>query len=189
MPKLELGAFTDIALRAFPYSCAAAAREASLAVAPFFDAGYRMGSVEAIVLGETVKIPERIHFLCADADRMRVALPPGLVIDCLLTRSTDGYVRQSSLRRILRVVEPWIVPYAVLLSGEYVVEIIEDMVAALPALDRDAYVGFVRENRPLMRLLTSKATSYWNCYCRQSFPDRRGYPGLTFLRELERWAA
>ena len=44
----------------------------------------------------------------------------------------------------------------VLLAGEYVVEIIADMVASLPTLERGIYAEFVRENRHLIQRLRSK---------------------------------
>lgn len=78
-------------------------------------------------------------------------------------------------------------PFVVLLAGEYVVEIAADMVAHLPSLERGLYAAFVRENRDLMRLLRSRATSYWDCYHRHGYPDRKTYPGLVFLDHLESW--
>jgi hypothetical protein len=77
----------------------------------------------------------------------------------------------------------------VLLAGEYVIEIIDDIVTSFPMLDQAAYVNFLRENRALMRHLRSKATSYWDCYYRTSYPDRGSYPGLAFLHQLELWAS
>src|SRR5204862_74491 len=108
---------------------------------------------------------------------------------CLLTRSTDGYERQTALRSILTINEPWSIPYVVLLSGEYVVEIVSDIMDAMPALDRESYANFVRENRPLMKLLGAKATSYWDCYYRYAYPQRAAYPGVAFLHQLENWGA
>ena len=77
----------------------------------------------------------------------------------------------------------------ILLAGEYVVEIIEDMVRSLSMLDRQLYVDFVRENRGLIRQLRAKATSYWDRYYRAEYRDRAAYPGLAFLHELELWAS
>ena len=45
------------------------------------------------------------------------------------------------------------------------------------------------ENRPVMRVLRSNATSYRDCYYRRAYPDRRSYPGLAFLSRLELWAS
>jgi hypothetical protein len=181
--------FLKAAIAAFPFSCQTLAQGAVRTLEPFVDGSYRHSSVQAVVLGNSVRIPKRIHFIGLDEDKLQIQDKSFPAIQCLCTRSTDGYMRQSSLRRILGINEPWVVPFAVLLSGEYVVEIIVDMVAALSTLNRDAYVNFVRENRPLMRLLRSNATSYWNCYYRNPYPDRSTYPGLAFLHQLELWAA
>ena len=97
-----------------------------------------------------------------------------------MARSTDGYERHKALKGIIALKEPWAIPYVVLLSGEYVVEIAKEMAASLPSLDREAYINFVRENRALMRRLRSKATSYWDCYYRTEYPQKEAYPGLLF---------
>lgn len=109
-------------------------------------------------------------------------------MQCLRTRSTDGYERQAALRHILPLNEPWSIPFVVLLAGEYVVEIIYDILSSMPMLNSEAYIEFVRENRGMMRLLRSKANSYWDCYYR-TYPNRSAYPGLAFLHQLENWAS
>jgi hypothetical protein len=162
---------------------------------PFVDHSYRhfvdtypQSALQAVVRGTTVRIPACIHFIRLDADKLQIDDKQLSIVQCLYTRSTDGYMRQAALRCLLNVAEPYAIPFVVLLSGEYVVEIIEDMVYARSRLDRDAYLDFVRENQPLMHLLKARATSYWNCYYRRRFPDRSKYPGLKFLHEVERWA-
>jgi hypothetical protein len=101
----------------------------------------------------------------------------------------DGHLRQAALRLVIRVDEPWSIPFVVLLAGDYVVEIGAELVSSLPALNRQAYASFVRENDALLRLLQARATSYWDCYYRRSYPDHSLYPSLIFLQELERWVA
>ncbi|GGF08170.1 hypothetical protein GCM10011611_11970 [Aliidongia dinghuensis] len=156
---------------------------------PFVDDGYRIQTLQAIMAGQRLRIPKRIHFSNLDINEQAVPMDVECAACCLLTRATDGFVRQKALGQILARNEPWVVPYVMLLSGEYVVEIAADMVAAFPALDRGAYANFIRENRPLMRLLRAKASSYWNCYYRTSFPDRRAFPNLVFLNQVELWAS
>jgi hypothetical protein len=111
------------------------------------------------------------------------------MMQCLFTRSTDGYQRQRALQSILTFNEPWSIPYVVLLSGEYVVGIVNDICDAIPTLDRGRYIDFVGENRSLMKRLRAKATSYWNCYYGTTYPQRSTYPGLAFLHQLEDWAS
>ena len=183
-------AFSRLAIAAFPFERRAAAEEAAQALKPFVDPSYRQSSVQAQILGRNVSIPRRIHFLpgldlrkSSDRDKRWLA------IHCLCTRSTDGFLRQQMLRAILPGTDPVAIPFIALLAGEYVVEIINDIVLALPTMDHATYANFVRENRPLMLTLKAKATSYWDCFYREQFPQRSNYPGLAFLHEIERWAA
>lgn len=181
--------FLKAAAAAFPPDRQVWAAGAASLLLPFVDPNYRQWSVNVIVRGRTVHIPKRVHFigLCEEKSETQPKLWP--TVQCLRTRSTDGYERQASLRCILTLNEPWSIPFVVVLAGEYVVEIIDDIVASLSVLNREAYIEFVRENRGLMRLLRSRATSYWDCYYRTSHPDRSIYPGLAFLHQLEIWAS
>jgi hypothetical protein len=181
--------FLKAAVAAFPPDRQVSATGAARLLLPFVDPNYRQSSVRLTVRGRSVHIPKRIHFvgLCEASLIKEPTLRPAA--QCLRTRSTDGYERQASLQYILPLNEPWSIPFVVLLAGEYVVEIIDDMLASLPLLNVEAYIEFVRENRGMMRLLRSKATSYWDCYYRTSHPNRSTYPGLAFLHQLEIWAS
>jgi hypothetical protein len=184
---MRMDSFSQEVIAAFPFNYRRVAERTADALRPFVDTNYRQTSVEVQVLGRSVCIPRRIHFTSR-------ALPASyrkqrrLVIQCIRSRSTDGYLRQEALRAIVDTREPAAIPFIVLLAGEYVVEIIDDIVRALPTLDRAAYANFVRENRHLMQGLRTRATSYWDCYYRGRFPERGKYPGLLFLHEIERWA-
>jgi hypothetical protein len=181
--------FLKAAVAAFPPDRQGLAIGAGRILSPFVDRSYRRPSVQVTVRGETVHLPKRIHFI--GLGEANLEPPPTFwpAVQCLRTRSTDGYERQASLRRVLPLNEPWSIPFVVLLAGEYVVEIIDDIVGSLSLLNRETYISFVRENRDLMRLLRSKATSYWDCYYRRSNADRSSYPGLAFLHQLEIWAS
>ena len=174
--------------RAFP----SLARELTLGVAhdlrPFVDEGYKIKPTTVTSCGRPAEIPGRVSFMGLDPNRVQEPGAAGLVTLCLCSRSTDGYLRQTALQRILPSNECWVVPFVVLLSAEYVVEMACDLAAALPNLTRQPYIDFVRENRPLMRTLCDRAISYWDCYYRAEYPDRAKYPSLVFLRELEFWS-
>jgi hypothetical protein len=51
------------------------------------------------------------------------------------------------------------------------------------------YANLVRENRNTFRALRDRATSYWNVYYRRLYPEKRDYPGLKALHQMEMWAA
>jgi len=180
--------FSDAAVAAFPYECRAMAERAARELATFVDDGYRKTSTRMEVLGKPIYVPRRFHFLntVERADINDGAFPAA---QCLLTRSTDGHLRQRALNAIINLRESWIAPFVVPLIGEYVVEIVEDIQASLSSLDQGIYSNFVRENRDIMRTVRSRAVSYWDAYYRDRFPDRAAYPGLVALRQLEEWAS
>jgi hypothetical protein len=157
-------------------------------LASFVDDSYRQSSTCMRVSGRTINVPYRFHFLNSGKGN-GVSNCASPAAQCLLTRSTDGYLRQKSLNAILGLREPWIAPFVVALIGEYVVEIIDDIQASLPSLSQEIYSNFVRENRDVMRIIKSKAASYWDVYYRHEFPDRASYPGFTVLRQLDEWAS
>ncbi len=180
---------SDLAMAAFPTSVQLLARNAANILTPAIDVNYPIRTTDVIVQGSKVKIPVRIHFRRELTNSRMTAMEVKLAIECLRTRSTDGYLRQAALRCILPAPMPWVVPFVVLLAGEYVVEIADELYAAIPALDVDIYARFVIENRPLIRLLRARAKSYWDCFYRNLYADYHSYPGLKFLYQLERWAA
>ena len=164
------------------------AKDAARALAPTVDDTYRQRSVRLEVQGESVYVPERLHFKRLDAHDRRLG---GLSVAarCLITRATDGHLTQLALRTILAAPAPWVIPFVVLMAGDYVVEIVEEIRAALPTFDRDACSGFVRENRTAVRAIRARTVSYWNAYYRAAYPDQKDYPGSIVLTQLELWAS
>lgn len=135
------------------------------------------------VLGETLRIPSRVH-LSARPVFPGLSLLERQVALCLLTRSTDGFQRQAALREILHNNKPWSIPFVIALIGEYVVEIIRDIHAALPDLERDVVSAFIRANPVFYKLTCDRVMSYWDCYYRWQF-SRRDYVGFKLLQELD----
>jgi hypothetical protein len=186
--ELDTNSFVTTAVGAFPPHCEPLARAAALALSTSVDPHYSGISTTVEVHGQPVKIPQRLYFQKQRLESLNpLRLEP--MSQCLLTRSTDGHQRHAALRSILPLNESWSIPFVILLAGEYVVEIVDEIVGSLAGLDRAAYVSFVLGNTQLMLLLKARATSYWSCYYRHFFRDRHQYPGLRFLEELEKWAS
>jgi alanyl-tRNA synthetase len=187
MPAHNPKSFSAIALAAFPRALAGLAQAAEQEVGGWVDPSYRTAATRVEIDGRSAVIPYRIHFKgLADHEAIETI---SVAAVCLISRSTDGYLRQRAIRRILNVQEKWVAPYIVLPLGEYVDEISSDIFMSLAQLKRDIYAQFVLENRSLMRSLRARAISYWDCYYRASYPERRGYPALAALHGLETWAA
>jgi hypothetical protein len=117
----ETYASVDELSRAFPASIRHDALQACAAIpgAKAFGIGF---SVK--VAGELVTILDRLHF---DPASVRVdGLSPlqRELFDCLLTRHSDGLVREYYLPCVISRRRIWIPPLIVRLAGEYVIEIL-----------------------------------------------------------------
>jgi hypothetical protein len=132
MPSSNTSTFLNSVVAAFPTHLHPMAEGAAKALAAHVDESYRIRhttAVVAVVLGTPISIPNRIHFLGINEAWSQSQGQFRPAIQCLCTRSTNGHVRHAALRSVLCIAETWAVPFVVLLAGEYVVEIIADMVA------------------------------------------------------------
>ena len=187
MATQQSKSFSDVTLSAFPAAAVQIARMAEKEVSNWVLQTHRTPATRVEINGSPAFIPYRIHFSNLHGHAVVDTVSSAAV--CLLSRSTDGYIRQQALRRILMSQENWVVPYIVLLLGDYVVEIGNEINDELHNLNRMIYIDFIRENRSTMRSIRSRAVSYWNCYYRHKYPQMKNYPPLAAFRELEAWAA
>ena len=177
--------FKVAAQAAFPASVRFAAGLVAADLTPFVDRKYGVDSFALVVDGQPVSIPTRIHFRSAFVLRPSLPDQARQIADCLLSRSLDGYSRQSALQRIVGLNEAWSVPYVVMLLGEYVVEIIEEIRQALPNIDLALVRELLDANPRFHSLLNARSVSYWNCFYRARFPDYATYPAAVVLRAVE----
>jgi hypothetical protein len=130
-------------------------------------------------------MPGRIH---NDPELIHVAQLTELqreIIDCILTRHSDGFVREQNLARIIRSKNAWVPPFVIQLVGEYVIEILRVVHANLQNLDGAAYRTFLRANPAFFATTQRRVISYWNCYYR-NYPREQyvGFQLLEFFKSL-----
>jgi hypothetical protein len=86
--------------------------------------------------GTDVAIPYRIYNDEVPGDEQHALTPTQrIMLSCLYTRHHDGFVRRH-LEKIVRLPLPWVAPYVVALTGEYVLEILELIRRELVELDQ-----------------------------------------------------
>ena len=140
---------------------------------------------------EQVSIPYRIYNPEPSVDSLRGLSPvQQTVLHCLYTRHHDGHVRQRHLTTIIEQAEIWVTPFVVRLLGEYVVQIILTIQHGLGDVDvagtplRGVYGRFAVSNRQFLDVTFQCAASYWDCYQRNLFADRRHYPSFPILASI-----
>ena len=141
--------------------------------------------------GEAVFVPARLHFVSE-----RPLLPDDtdawLFARALQTRSSDGFERQRVARDLLRSPQSSIALFIVSLIGEYIVEILDDISAAMtPELEK-VVCSFLVENPAYWSTIKRRVTSYWNVYYRARWlsdlgrAERRDeYVGFRLIQQLE----
>ncbi|MDQ1763510.1 hypothetical protein RAS14_27355, partial [Achromobacter aegrifaciens] len=102
--------------------------------------------LSVIVQDESLTLPYRVQHGSSDSLFSKLDEPQALIYACIQSRHHDGHVRQRQIERLAGASEPWVVPFVVQLCSEYVVEILQDIEARLPLLDKRAYGTVLRGN-------------------------------------------
>jgi hypothetical protein len=140
------------------------------------------------VQGETVSIPYRIyHDEPIPGAERSLSAAQQVILDCVYSRHHDGRVRQRRLEQIVGVGDPWVVPFVVQLTGEYVLEILEVIARGLAGLkvphsaQRRLYGEFIVRNPAFFARTERRVVSYWDCYYRWKYLEFGAYPGSVLL--------
>jgi hypothetical protein len=146
---------------------------------------HEVGRFTVKVEVELVSIPNRVYHDPALIHTDTLGSLQKRLVDCILTRHCDGFVRQKHLARIVASDDAWVPPFVVQLLGEYVIEIIRVIDENLGKPDSCLYTQFLQSNPDFLALTAKRVTSYWNCYYRSYRSEEYvGFRVLRFLREL-----
>lgn len=167
----------DELVRAFP---TALRDNAVLALSAFPENPHPSSTFSVRVADDVVALPYRIYHDPALIDTALLTSLQKELVDCLLTRHQDGFVRHERLTRIIAGNHIWNPPFVVQLVGEYIVEIIRVVHQNLGNLDIPIYEQFLRMNPKFLALTEQRVISYWNCYYRNYGKDE--YAGFQVLK-------
>ena len=117
------------------------------------------------VEGECIQIPARLHF-ASEALPLIQSDDGWQLARALQTRSNDGFERQRAARDLLAHLQPWGAPFIVALIGEYIVQILDDIAAALTPGNVRMLGAFIAQNELYWETTKRRVTSYWNAYYR-----------------------
>jgi hypothetical protein len=143
------------------------------------------------VNGQQILIPARLRF-ATDHSALTEKDAPWIFVRALQTRSFDGYERQRVARDLLANFPAWGAPFIVALIGEYIVEILADVAAAMTPEIEHTLGTFIANNIPYWETTKRRVASYWNLYyrdtassdCRTAF-TRREYVGFQLVDRLD----
>jgi len=143
------------------------------------------GEFSVKVSGELVTIPYRLYHSPGQIKTDNLTDLEKEIVDCLLTRHHNGFVRQQHVERIIRSGNPWVPPFVVQLLGEYSIEIIGVIHDHLNALDHSLYREFLQANPKFFTQTAQRVVSYWDRYYRVHPRDEYvGFKVLEFFKNL-----
>lgn len=119
------------------------------------------------VEGQRVLMPYRLHF-ASERLPMSKSDEAWIFARALQTRSNDGFERQSAALDLLTDLQPWAAPFIVALIGEYIIEILDDIFAALTPENAHTLAAFIMENEGYWATTKRRVASYWNVYYRSN---------------------
>lgn len=159
--------------------------EVRIAISALPENQYRFHTFSVLVEGESISIPYRICHNDTLVQSEKLSSLQKELIDCILTRHHDGFVRQRYLSRIIKSNHRWVPPFVVQLLGEYVIEIIRVMEENLGNLDASIYAEFLQSNPRFLNLTEQRVISYRHCYYRTlKREEYSGFRVLRFFKEL-----
>jgi hypothetical protein len=171
-------------IRAFPSEIQEDVR-AVLACLPPDPHSHRIRRFSVNVRDEKLSIPYRVYY---DISKIGISsLSPSQmeILSCILSRHSDGFVRQRSLEKFLTSKQIWIPTFVIQLAGEYVVEILALIERSLDSFDEGIYAEFLANNPKFLELTAQRIESYWDCYYRRmNQADYAGFRILQYLRAL-----
>lgn len=129
--------------------------------------------------GQSVLIPARLHF-ASDQIPMAESDEAWRFARALQTRSNDGFERQRAARDVIADLQPWAAPFIVALIGEYIVEILDDIHAALTPGNARTLAAFIVQNEAYWSTTKRRVVSYWDVYYRSR---RSGETRHTYRRD------
>lgn len=150
---------------AFPASHRLEALSAGDAVARALDPSQWTERFTVEVDGQSVLIPSRLYFASGRL-QMDESDKAWRFARALQTRSNDGFERQRAARDVIADLQPWAAPYVVALIGEYVIEILDDINAALTPNDARTLAAFIGANEAYWNTTKRRVMSYWDVYYR-----------------------
>ncbi|ADP17084.1 hypothetical protein AXYL_03764 [Achromobacter xylosoxidans A8] len=175
---------TALLTAAFPARLRAEAAHIAEEICPSVMSGR---GLSVIVQDEPLTLPYRVQHGGSDSLFSKLDEPQALIYACMQSRHHDGHVRQRQIERLAGASEPWVVPFVVQLCSEYLVEILQDIEARLPLLDKRVYGPVLRSNPAFLDLAQQRMTSYWDCYYRRRGVRSETYVGFRLFKQFHDW--
>lgn len=132
-----------------------------------------------------ILIPKRIYW------DMKTYSPPSdlnevdrTILNCLLSRHHSGFIREKAVIHLLRSTHYWAAPYLISAVADYVLEILEVILAQFDTINHQHLIQCLTENPVYWKKTCDRIQSYWDCYYRDEFIHLETYPGHLIMDKI-----
>jgi len=149
------------------------------------DTSYYHEYVEAFIIdNELVEIPYRFYFKNTEIKLDNLDELEKVILYCIFSRDNDGYVREKYIQKLIELdkIYDFVIPFLFIITGEYVVEIIEISLLGIKKIEKSILEKFIEKNSEKIKLIEERMISYWSEYYR-----RKSF-GITFRPEYKDWS-
>lgn len=94
----------------------------------------------------------------------------------LYTQSTNGYIREIAILKLMKDDPNSSIPYLVQLLSEYVIEIIISIADNITKTQQELIIQYLNANPEYYDRIKDRISSYWDCYHRWQYPKLKYYP-------------
>ena len=135
--------------------------------------------------GEVITVPYRINFKDKYRGDLRsLTKTQETIYHCIMSRSSDGYVREKHIKALLKIDPPvWAMPYVIKICDEYVVEILQTVYDLLISRDCTKYRRLCALNFDYIKRAHTRMISYWNEFYRWDCYRYCDYIGKKLYRD------
>jgi hypothetical protein len=155
--------------------------------------GSRMGVSEQYIKmlllnGDEVQFPQRIYFEDAPTQALSTfTKEQRCMYHCIYTRHHDGYIREKHVMILLLEypdeLPDWVCPFLLSISGEYVMEILEQLYEQLYLRRNQTIQAICLMNRQQFLYIHDRMISYWNEFYRSRCPRYKQYIGKKLFED------
>ena len=147
--------------------------------------------IEIFLNNEIIKIPPRTYVYNNEPSEeliKKLTEKQKLILSCIYSMSSNGYVREKYLKNIVTKKDDWIIPFVLKSLGDYVIEITKVTESELfNTEDKTPYKNFIKNNKKYWDYLKARTISYWSVFYRgKEYRKYTDYPAVKVANFLEK---
>lgn len=141
---------------------------------------------EVIVDNEILTIPYRVYYDESVLSHLNGLTSMQLdIIYCIYSRHANGFVRQKCISAIIASKHSWTMPFIIRITGEYVIEILENIYSQMESTDSLNLRNFLLTNKAFYKVTKDRVASYWNYYYRMRYRQKDDFVGFKVLKYFD----